>query len=230
MSELLESPFFGVALTILAYTAGTLLQKKTGLVLCNAMLVAVILVMAVLVLFHIPYEAYYQGGSLINLFLGPATACLAVSVYTKIDLLKRYWLPVLAGCVTGVVTSVGCVFLLCRLFGLDASLTMSLLPKSVTTPIAAAVAESHGGVVSIAVAAVCFTGIVGNLAAPALIRLFRVKDPLARGLAIGACSHAMGTAKALELGETEGAMSGLAIGLCGLFTSLASLLFGFLPL
>ena len=127
----------------------------------------------------------------------------------------------------GVVTAVGSVLVLSRLFGLDDSLTVSLLPKSVTTPIATAVSEGHGGVVPITVAAVIFTGILGNLLTPLLVRLFRVRDPLAVGLGIGACSHALGTAKALELGETEGAMSGLAIGVCGLLTAVAALFFGF---
>ena len=225
MSALAQSPFFGIALTVGAYWVGVRVQKRTGLVICNNMIISVALIIAVLVLFDIPYEAYYQGGSLINLFLGPATTCLAVTVYAKRELLRRYWLPVLVGCLTGVVVSVGSVLAMCRLFGLDAAMTASLLPKSVTTPIATAVSEAHGGISAITVAAVIFTGILGNLAAPFLGRLFRVRDPLAEGLGIGACSHAMGTAKALELGETQGAMSGLAIGVCGIFTALAALFF-----
>ena len=130
-------------------------------------------VLGVLVMLDIPYEDYYQGGSVINMFMGPATACMAVTVYAKIDLLRKNWLPVLAGCLAGVVASVGSVLAMCRLFGLDAAMTASLLPKSVTTPIATAVAEAHGGIVSITVAAVIFTGILGNLAAPYLIRPFR---------------------------------------------------------
>lgn len=228
MSALTESPFFGIALTVLAYWLGTKAQKKTGLVVCNNIVIAVVLLIAVLTVFHIPYEAYYQGGSIINMLLGPATACMAVTIYAKLDLLKRNWLPVLLGCLAGVVTSVGSIWAMCRLFGLDAAMTASLLPKSVTTPIATAVSESHGGVASITVAAVIFTGILGNLLAPFLIRLFRVKDPLAAGLGIGACSHAIGTAKALELGETEGAMSGLAIGVCGIITAVLALGFGWL--
>ncbi len=228
MSALTESPFFGVALTVAAYWLGTKIQKKTGLVICNSIIIAVALLIAVLSVFHIPYEAYYQGGSIINMLLGPATACMAVTIYAKLDLLKKNWLPVLLGCLAGTVTSIGSILVMCRLFGLDAAMTASLLPKSVTTPIASAVSESHGGVVSITVAAVIFTGILGNLAAPFLVRLFRVKDPLAAGLGIGACSHAIGTAKALELGETEGAMSGLAIGVCGIITALLALGFDWL--
>ena len=225
MSALLESPFFGIALTVLAYWLGVQAQKRTGLVICNNMIVSVALLIAVLTLFHIPYEAYYEGGSVINMFLGPATACMAVTIYAKKGLLKRNWLPVLVGCLTGVVVSVGSILVMSRLFGLDAAMTASLLPKSVTTPIATAVSEGHGGIVSITVAAVIVTGILGNLTAPFLVKLFRVKDPVAVGLGIGACSHAMGTAKALEMGETEGAMSGLAIGMCGIITAVAALFF-----
>ena len=223
MSELASSPFFGITLTIVAYWVGVRAQKKTGLVVCNSMLITVALIIAVLTVFHIPYEDYYQGGSLINLFLGPATACMAVTVYAKMDLLKKYWLPVLAGCLAGTVTSIGSILVLSRLFGLDKDMTASLLPKSVTTPIATAVSEGHGGIVPITVAAVIVTGILGNLAAPFLVKLFRVKDPVAAGLGIGTCSHALGTAKALEMGETEGAMSGLAVGICGIFTALLAL-------
>lgn len=228
MRTLLESVYFGIVLSIVAYWIGTKIQKKTGLVVCNNLVIAGLLIVAVLKIFNIPYDAYNQGGSLINMFLVPATACLAVTIYSKIDLLKKYWIPVVVGCTVGVITSVASVLTMCRLFGLDREMTMSLLPKSVTTPIASAVAEGNGGIVSIAVAAVIFTGILGNLSGPAMTRLFRVKEPMAVGLAMGACSHAMGTAKALEMGETEGAMSGLAMGLCGLITAVAALSFQYL--
>ena len=223
MIEWTTSPFFGVALSVLAFWAGTRLQKKTGLVICNPLLVGILLVIAVLAVFKIPYENYNEGGALINLFLSPATACLAVAIYSKVKLLKENWLPILVGCTVGSLTSMGSVWLLCRLFGLSDAMTASLLPKSVTTPIAVSVAESHGGISSITVVAVILTGIFGSIVAPFLIRLFRVKDPVAAGLSIGACSHAMGTSKALELGETEGAMSGLAIGVCGLITVVVSM-------
>ena len=223
MSALTGSVYFGAGLSIIAYWIGVKIQKKTGLVVCNSLLIAGLLIVAVLKLTGISYEDYNQGGSIITLFLAPATACLAVTIYSKIDLLKKYWLPVAAGCLAGTLVSMGSILLMCRLFGLDHEMTMSLLPKSVTTPIATAVAGGHGGIVSIAVAAVIFTGILGNLTAPLLNRLFRVKEPLAVGLGLGACSHAIGTAKALELGETQGAMSGLAMGLCGLLTAVVAL-------
>ena len=223
MSELLASPFFGIALSIVAFSIGVWIQKKTGLVICNPLIIAIVLVSGVLLLFQIPYESYNEGGSIINMFLAPATSCLAVSVYTRLELLKKNWLPILAGCVAGSLTSMGSVFLLCRLFGLDEAMTYSLLPKSVTTPIAVGIAESHGGISSITVAAVILTGIMGSILAPFLIRIFRVKDSMTAGLAIGACSHAVGTSKAIEIGETEGAMSGLAIGICGIVTVVFSM-------
>lgn len=225
MSALFESAYFGVALTVAAYWIGIKIQKKSGLVVCNNLLIATILVIAVLKIFGIPYEAYNNGGSLVNMLLGPATACMAVSIYSKLEQLKKNWLPVLAGCFAGAVTSIVSVYFMCRLFGLDRAMTVSLLPKSVTTPIASAVSEGNGGIVSITVAAVIITGILGNLLAPLLVKLFRIKDPVAKGLGIGAASHAIGTAKALEMGETEGAMSGLAIGVCGIITALLALFF-----
>ena len=176
-----------------------------------------------MMIFKIPYESYNEGGSIINMFLGPATACLAVSIYTKLELLKKNWLPILVGCAAGSLTSMVSVFLLCKLMGLDESMTMSLIPKSVTTPIAVSISGAHGGIVPVTVVAVIFTGILGSMLAPTLIRIFRMKDSITAGLAIGACSHAVGTSKAIEIGETEGAMSGLAIGICGILTVLFSL-------
>ena len=223
MSELFASPFFGIALSILAFWVGVRIQKKTGLVVCNPLLIGIVLVVGVLLLFRIPYGSYHQGGEIINMFLAPATACLAVAIYGKIRILKENWLPILVGCVVGSASSMGSILLLCRLFGLDAAMTASLLPKSVTTPIAISVSQAHGGIGPITVVAVLITGIFGSIAAPLLIKLFRVKNPMTAGLAIGASSHAVGTSKALELGETEGAMSGLAIGVCGLITVVLSL-------
>jgi len=228
MIGLLESPYFGVALSVAAYAVGMKIQKKTGLVICNSLLIAAVLVIAVLKIFRIPYDAYNQGGSLINMMLVPATVCMAVNVFARLEELKKNWLPVLIGCVAGAVTSVVSILVMCRLFALDTALTVSLLPKSVTTPIATAISGGQGGIVPITVAAVIVTGMGGNLAAPYLVKLFRIKDPVAAGLGIGAASHAMGTARALEMGETEGAMSSLAIGVCGIITAVLALFFGFL--
>ena len=221
--ELFASPFFGISLSVITFWIGTRIQKKTGLVLCNPLLIAIVLVSAVLLVCRIPYESYNEGGAIINMFLAPATACLAVSIYTQINLLKENWLPIVVGCTAGSITSMVSIYLMCRLFRLDEAITASLLPKSVTTPIAVSISQNLGGIQAITVVAVILTGIMGSIMAPVLIKLFRVKDPVAAGLAIGACSHAVGTSKALELGETEGAMSGLAIGICGILTVLFSM-------
>ena len=223
MSDLFAAPYFGVLLTVVAYWVATKIQRKTGHVLCNNMLLGALFVIIVLKVFNIPYDSYYVGGGIINYLLGPATACMAVNIYIRWEMLKKNFLPILVGCTVGVVTSLGSILLMCRLFGLDEIMTVSLLPKSVTTPIATAVSSAQGGVPSITVAAVIVTGILGNLVAPILVKVFRTKDPVAAGLGIGACSHAIGTARALELGETEGAMGGLAIGLCGIITAVLAL-------
>ena len=228
MSAWMESPYFGIALTVAAYWVGVQLQKKTGWTICNNIIVSALLIVAVLQVFDIPFDAYYEGGAIIHMCLGPATTCMALNIYRKRDVLKQYWLPVLAGCGAGAVTSLVSIYAMCRLFGLDKAMTASLLPKSVTVPIASAISADHGGIASITVAAVILTGLMGNLAAPLLIRLFRVKDPMAVGLGIGACSHAIGTAKALEIGQTEGAMSGLAIGVCGVITAILALGFSWI--
>lgn len=223
MLELCESPFFGIALSIAAFWIGEKIQKKTSFVICNPLIIAIVIIIGVLLIFKIPYESYNRGGAIINMFLAPATACLAVSIYSKIDMLKKNWLPILVGCTAGSLASMLSVYGLCQLFGLDEKMTNSLIPKSVTTPIAVSISGSHSGIVPVTVVAVIFTGILGSIFAPYLIRLFRVNDPMAAGLSIGACSHAVGTSKALELGETEGAMSGLAIGICGILTVIFSL-------
>ena len=223
MSELWASPYFGIALSILAFWAGEKLQKKLKSPFCNPLLIAILIIVIILLVFDIPYDSYNEGGAVINMFLAPATACLAVSIYTKLQLLKENAIPILVGCTAGSLSSMGSVYVLCKLFGLDEAMTASLLPKSITTPIAVEVCQTHGGIVPVTVIAVIFTGILGSILPPYLITLFRVKNPIAAGLAIGACSHAVGTSKAIELGETEGAMSGLAIGVCGILTVIISM-------
>ena len=218
MTQILKSPLFGIVLSIFAYEIGVWINKKTGWAAANPLLIAILLVVAVLSVFQIPLEAYQNGGNFISLFLAPATASLAISIYNQFSLLKKNLLPVLLGCAAGAVTSMGSVYLLCRLFRLDQRLTAALLPKSVTTPIAMELSAQGGGVPAFTVAAVIFTGILGAITAPLLVKLLRVKEPVEKGVAIGTCSHAIGTTKALEMGELEGAMSGISIGVAGIAT------------
>lgn len=223
MSDIFASPFFGITISILAFFIGLEIQKRTKIALCNPLLLAIILVIVFLKIFGISYDDYNEGGAIINMFLAPATACLAVSIYTKRRILKESWLPILVGCTVGCLASMGSVLVMCHLFGLDEAMTASLTPKSVTTAIAISVAESHGGIAPVTVVAVLLTGILGSIIAPFMIRLLRIKNPVEVGIAIGACSHAVGTSKAIEIGETEGAMSGLAIGVCGIITVVLSM-------
>lgn len=225
IEAILTSPFFGLALSIAAWCGGLWLQKKTKWVLCNPLLIASLVVIAILAVFHIPLADYNQGGDIIKLMLGPVTAVLALNIYDERKVLKEYFFPVLAGCLVGSMASLGSVLLLCRLFALEDMLTASLLPKSVTTAIAVGIAESQGGMAGIAAAAVVLAGVVGAVFAPLFAKWFRVTDPVAQGLATGACSHALGTAKAMEMGELQGAMSSIAICVCGIFTSILALFF-----
>ena len=223
LEAVLTSPFFGLGLSAAAWCAVVWVQKKTGWVLCNPLVVAGVLIIAFLSVFHIPLSQYNEGAEIIKMMLGPVTAVLALNIYHQRETLKEFFWPVLAGCLAGSLASLGSVLLLCRLFRLEDALTASLLPKSVTTAIALGIAESQGGIQGIAAVAVILAGLVGAVFAPMFAKWFRVHDPVAEGLAIGACSHALGTTKAMEIGEIQGAMSSIAICVCGIFTSLLAL-------
>lgn len=225
MEAVCQSPLFGIALTLAAYEIGVLVAKRFSSPLANPMIIASVICIAVLKITGIPLSAYAVGGDILTVFMFPATTCIAVSVYAKSDLLKRYLIPVLAGCTAGAATSIGSVLLLGRLLGLSDQLIGSLVPKSVTTAIAIELSPLVGGVPSITVMAVVITGVTGVLAAPVLIRMLGIKDPVVQGVAIGASSHVIGTAKAIELGQTQGAMSGIAIFVTGIATVILSILF-----
>ena len=215
MDAMLSSPFFGLALSAAAWCGGVWLQKNTKWELCNPLLIASLVIIALL--------DYNQGGDIIKMMLGPVTAVLALNIYYQRQTLKEYFVPVLVGCLAGSAASLGSVLALCRLFEMEDMLTASLLPKSVTTAIAVGIAESRGGAAGIAAAAVVLAGVVGAVFAPLFAKWFRVTDPVAQGLATGACSHALGTTKAMEMGELQGAMSSIAICVCGIFTSILAL-------
>lgn len=220
LDALTGSPLFGLTLSAAAWCVGLWLQKKTKFFLCNPLLIASALLIVCLAAFDIPYERYAQGGDFIKLMLGPVTAVLALNIYNQRDILREHFLPVLTGCLVGSLTSAGSVMLLCRVFHVEEALAASLLPKSVTTAIAIGIAESRGGVGGIAAAAVMVAGITGAVFAPLFARLFRVTEPVVEGLAIGACSHALGTTRAMEIGPVQGAMSSIAICVCGILTSI----------
>lgn len=220
---ILNSPFFGLTLSAAAWCLGRWVQKKTGLVLLNHMLIAVAVVIVFLGVTGISYEQYSIGGDFIKMMLGPVTAVLALNIYNQRKVLGEYFVPVLTGCIVGSVVSLGSILLLCHLFGIDEAVTVSIMPKSCTTAIAIGIAESHAGVAGIAAGGVMIAGLTGAVFAPLFTKLFKVKDPVAEGLAIGACSHALGTTKAMEIGPLQGAMSSIAICLCGIISSVLTL-------
>lgn len=223
LNTLTSSPLFGILLTLGSFSVGVMVQKKLKTPLANPLIIAAALSIGLLQLFHIPLANYQTGSSYISLFLGPATAALALSIYRQYPVLKANLLPVIAGSAVGSAVSMGSVLFLCKLFRLEEIMAKSLLAKSVTTAIAIEVTQQQGGLAPITVAAVVITGVMGAVFSPLLIRLLRIKDPVAAGLAIGTSSHALGTTKALEIGQVEGAMSSIAIGTAGLVTVLFAL-------
>lgn len=225
MIEFFHTPMFGIFLTCLSWTAGVWAQKKTGWKLCYPLVVATIFAIGVLVLLKIPYSAYKVGGDIVTTMLAPATAVLALNIYNQRKLLGKYFLPVVVGCSVGALTSLATITLLCKLMAVNSVITASLFPKSVTTAIAVAISENRGGVAGITTAAVLIAGTTGALGAPLFAKIFRVKNPVAEGVAIGACSHALGTTKALEIGKLQGAMSSIAICICGIMTSVFVMFF-----
>ena len=219
MNGFLEnSAFFGVALSLCAYGLGVVVQKHVKCPLLNPLLVSAALIIALLVGAHIDYEVYNTGAKYLSYLLTPATVCLAVPLYEKLSLLRRDGAAVLMGVLAGVLTTLVSVLLLSAAFGLSHAEYVTLLPKSITTAIGMGVSEELGGHVTVTVAAIIATGMTGSTIAPGLCRLLKIHDPVAKGVAIGTASHAMGTSKAMEMGETEGAMSSLAIVVSGILT------------
>ena len=219
MSEILQgSIFFGLALTLLTYLLGVRLQKRTKTPLCNPLIIATLLIVAVLILFNIPTETYNDGAKYVSFLLTPATVSLAVPLYEQLQVLKKNYGAILIGIFTGALTALVCVFLLALVFRLDHFGYVTALPKSITTAIGSPLAEEMGGSGALTALIIVFTGTFGNMIAPYACRWFRITDPVAKGVAIGTASHAIGTARALEMGEIEGAVSGLSIAVAGLMT------------
>lgn len=226
MMELLENSLYaGMFISLASYAAGMWLRKKTGLSFLNPLLVSIVLVILFLSLTGLSYQSYARGAESISFLLTPATICLAVPLYQQINLLKKHWKAVVAGIVSGVVSSLVCILLLALLFRFDHKTYVTFLPKSITTAIGMGVADELGGYVSLAVVVIIITGVIGNVLAEAVLKLFRIEDPIAKGIAIGSSSHAVGTAKAMEIGAVEGAMSSLSIVVCGLLTVIGASLF-----
>ena len=228
MHSLLEqSVFFGVAVSIAAYEAGSLLKKKYHSALFNPLLLSVAATIVLLILFRIDYDTYYEGAKYLSYLLTPATVCLAIPMYEQLELLKKNLKAVMVGILSGVLMSLGCILVMAIVFGLNHETYVTLLPKSITTAIGMGVSEELGGYVTITVATIVITGVLGNIIGESLCKLFHIEEPIAKGVALGTASHAIGTARAMEMGEIEGAMASLSIAVAGLLTVAGALVFSY---
>ena len=223
---LLESQFFGLFLSLAFFQLARWLNRKAGREVISPLLFATLLCIAVLLVFDIDFEVYNRGAQYLDVLLTPATICLAIPLYRQYELLRRNAVAVLAGSVAGVAAHMAGCLLMLAVFRMEAAEFITLLPKSITTAIGKSLSAELGGYPAITMAAIMITGLFGAAIAPALLRLFRVRDPLAQGLAIGTASHAAGTSTAVQMGEVQGAASSLAIVVTGLLTVVAAPLLG----
>lgn len=218
MEQILNSPLFGISITLIAFEIGVIIYKKIKSPFCSPFILSIIFIISFLLIFNIPSSSYQKGGNIINMLLTPATSALAISMYHKIKIIKHNFFPIIIGTFIGSLTSIISIILLSKLFGLDDNVVKGMLPKSVTMPIALDLSQKTGGLTSITITCVCISGIFGAVFSPFLIKIFKINSSVATGLAIGTSSHGVGTSKAIEIGETEGALSGIAIGLAGIMT------------
>ena len=226
MKEFLSSSsFFGIALSLTAYIVALALKKRIRSSLFNPLLVAIVMTMAVVLLLNVDYETYNSSAKYLSFLLTPATICLALPLYEQIDKLKQNAAAIFAGIFSGVLASIGSIFLLSKLFGFSKAEFVTFLPKSITTAIGLSVSEELGGYVSITVAGIILTGVLGNIICEAVLKIFRIENRIAKGVAIGTASHAIGTSRAMQIGEIEGAISSLSIVTAGIMTVLLAGIF-----
>lgn len=220
MNELLSSDtYFFSALTVIVFALASALQKKTRLVLLNPIMISGFAIIGILCLLDIPVQVYQDGCRVLTYLLTPATICLAIAFYEQIGKMKKQLLPILLGVLTGVLCSAGSIYILAKLFELPDVILLSLLPKSVTSAIGVPLSEEIGGIGALTMAAICITGISGNILAPFYCKLFRLDDPISQGVAIGTASHVIGTTRAMEMGQLTGAVSSFSLTIAGLVTS-----------
>ena len=224
---LTQSVFFGAFLSLLFYEVGVLCKRKWKKDFLNPLLISVVLTIAFLVILKIPYSTYQEGAKYLSYLLTPATVCLAIPLYEQFELLKKNVWAIMAGIVSGMFTSLVTVLVFAVVFHFTHKEYVTFLPKSITTAIGMGVSEQLSGYVAITVAVIIMTGVLGNIIAEPVCRLFKVTDPVAKGIGIGSASHAIGTTRAMEMGEIEGAMSGLSIAVSGVMTVFASVLFSY---
>ena len=220
-----NAAFAGVSVSLISYMIGVYLKKKLNVGLFNPLLISIAVRIIFLVLAHIDYNAYNEGARYLSWLLTPATVCLAIPLYEEFELLKSNVRAVMCGIISGVLTSLITILVLALFFGLTHEEYVTLLPKSITTAIGMGVSEELGGYVTITVAVIIITGVIGNILAEFICKIFRIEEPIAKGIAIGSAAHAIGTAKAMEIGEVEGAMSSLSIAVAGILTVVGASVF-----
>ncbi len=226
MKEMLTgSVYFAVVLTLVCYEIGLVIKRKTKWSLANPLLIASVCIIAVLLILDIDYAVYKAAVQPISFLLTPATVCLAIPLYRQLELLKKYPLAIFGGITAGVLTTMVSIWLMSLVFGLTHEQYVTLLPKSITTAIGMGVSEKMGGIVTITIVSICITGILGNVIAEIWLKWMKIEEPIAKGLAIGTSAHALGTTKAMEIGEIEGAMSSLSIVVTGILTVIAIQIF-----
>lgn len=227
--QIVNSVFFGAAITLAAFYIGDLLKKKFKHPLANPLLIAQVAIICVLLLFKIDFNSYNNGAKYISFFLTPATVCLAIPLYEELQHLKDNWIAIMAGIVSGMLSSAATILALSLIFSLNHQEYVTLLPKSITVAIGMGVSEELKGIVSITIAVIIITGIIGNVVGEFVLDKFNIKHPIAKGVAYGSSSHALGTAKAMEIGELEGAISSLSLAVSGVLTvGVASIFANFL--
>lgn len=225
MKMIISSPLFGIFFTCVMFYIGASIGKRFQTPIANPLLIATIISAIILKVLHIPYEDYMKGGQFVSMWIGPATAMLGLSIYRQRKILKEQFLPIVVGCGVGSGVSIASTYGLCTLVGLHQDLLLSMLPKSVTTAIALDLSEQLGGISTVTLISVIICGIMGAVLNPMLIKLFHITDSVAVGVGMGTASHAIGTAKALEIGELEGAVSGVSIGVAGIWTVIIMMIF-----
>lgn len=216
-----NSALFGLILSLVAYEIGLRIKAKLKLAIFNPLLISIVLIITVLLVFDIDYEEYNNGAKYLGYLLTPATMCLAVPLYEQLEILKKNVKAIMAGIISGVITSMSSILALSIIFNFSHTEYVTILPKSITTAIGIGISEELGGIVTITVAVIIITGIFGNMTAEFVCKVFKINEPIARGVAIGSSAHAMGTAKAIEMGPIEAAISSLTIAVAGIVTVVA---------
>jgi len=218
MEQILNTQLFGLVTILAFYNIGLFIQKKAKKPIFNGLLICIILIILFLKITNIPYESFKIGADIMNFMLGPVTVVLAVPLYRQFDLFKKHFKEILIGIVVGVVTSFIIITIIGKLTLTNNDIVYSILPKSITTPMGISLVNALGGVESITVVCIIATGIFGNILGDLVLKIGKITHPVSKGIALGTAAHAMGTSKALEMGEVEGAMSSLSIGICGVLT------------